>query len=437
MTPVAERQETYVTAFDAFRCEPAFGPARLGAIREAAFARFMARGFPTTRDEEWKFTSVAPIAETAFVRPALNASEPTGAALAPFLFDGTIRTQIVVVNGRVSKTLSSLSALPAGVTVASLRDVFGITGGEDVPLGRLVTDASPFAALNTAFFDDGVLIRIAPNAIVEEPLHVLFVATAGSEPTMASTRLLVVASTGSQARIVESYAGIGSGVSFTNAVTEILLSEGAVVDHYKIQRERASAFHTAGQFVRCGRSATFSSHSLSFGGRLVRNDVAALLEGDGAECTLNGLYIAGGDSLVDNHTLIDHAAPHCPSHEVYKGVLSGRAKAVFNGKIIVRKLAQKTNAKQTNKALLLSDDAQINTKPQLEIFADDVKCTHGAAIGQLDEDALFYLRARGIGLEEARNMLVHAFVGEILDRVKIGSVRQRVEQVMHDKLPRA
>jgi Fe-S cluster assembly protein SufD len=217
-------------------------------------------------------------------------------------------------------------------------------------------------------------------------------------------------------------------------VSDVVLAPAAVVRHYKLQREAASAFHVAAMFVRCDRGANFSSQSITLGGRLVRNDVFATLDGEGAECTLNGLYLAGGETLVDNHTTIDHAKAHCPSHEVYKGILSGKARAVFNGKIVVRQDAQKTDAKQTNKALLLSDEATINTKPQLEIFADDVKCTHGAAIGQLDEDAMFYLRARGISERDARDMLIHAFAGEILDHIAIDAVKAKVEDAVFSML---
>ena len=221
-----------------------------------------------------------------------------------------------------------------------------------------------------------------------------------------------------------------------SVILEQSLAEGAVLDHYKVQQESLSAFHIGSMHVHAARSATFSSHSFSLGGKLVRNDALATLDGEGAEVTLNGLYLADGDRLVDNHTTIDHARPHCPSHEVYKGILGGRARAVFNGKIIVRPDAQKTDAKQTNRALLLSDGALINTKPQLEIFADDVKCTHGAAIGQLDEDALFYLRARGLTHYEARDMLIHAFAGEILERVKVEPLKEALESQLYAQLAR-
>jgi Fe-S cluster assembly protein SufD len=247
-------------------------------------------------------------------------------------------------------------------------------------------------------------------------------------------RTLVVVGDRCQARIVETYVGPDGGGYFTNAVTELFAGDGAVVDHYKVQQESRDAFHVASMHVHAARNANVSSHSFSLGGKIVRNDVTALLDGEGAECTLNGLYLADGERLVDNHTTIDHAKAHCPSHEIYKGILGGKARAVFNGKIVVRQDAQKTDAKQTNRALLLSDNATINTKPQLEIFADDVKCTHGAAIGQLDEDAIFYLRARGLTYFEARDMMIHAFAGEILDRVKVDPLRVALEAELYAQL---
>jgi Fe-S cluster assembly protein SufD len=427
--PVAERAAAYAERFAAFRTDPAFGSARVRALREQAFAAFAATGFPTTRDEEYKFTNVAPIAEAPF--ELAGPAEPARKALDTFLFDGAIRTQIVVVNGRLSTSLSSMGALPRGVTVDQVADA--ITAAPSATAAAMA--AAPFVALNTAFFPQPIVIMVPPNAIVDEPIHVLFVNTPGAGRMMAATRLFVIAGEHSQLTLVESYAGLpGSGQGFTNAVTDVLVSEAAVVDHYKLQRETAKAFHTGAMFVQCGAKATFSSHSFATGGKLVRNDIFAMLDGEGGECTLNGLYLAGGDALVDNHTSIDHAKAHCPSHEVYKGILGGRAKAVFNGKIVVRPDAQKTDAKQTNKALLLSDTASINTKPQLEIFADDVKCTHGAAIGQLDEDAMFYLRARGIAEADARNILVHAFAGEVLDRIKIDAVKTRVENFIYAAL---
>ncbi len=231
---------------------------------------------------------------------------------------------------------------------------------------------------------------------------------------------------------METYVAMGQ--VFTNAITDLHCAAGAVVRHVKLQRQAASTFHIGSMFNRLDRGATLTSYAVTLGARIARNDIFAVLDGDGAECTLDGLYVAGGDSLVDTHTTIDHAKPHCPSHEVYKGILTGRARAVFNGKIVVRQDAQKTNAKQTNKALLLTDDAQVNTKPQLEIFADDVKCTHGAAIGQIDEDAMFYLRARGISHADARTMLIHAFAGDVLDGIAVPAVRETARQLVEELL---
>lgn len=423
MTAVAERHEALVAQFEAFRRDPAFGAGSRRDRRESAFRRFLDRGFPTTRDEDWKFTNVSPIAATSFVRA--GDTSPLREAIEPFLFDG-IGHQVVLVNGRVSKALSSLQTLPAGLTVRYETD--------EAPGPDLDGLGNAFGDLNDAFYDAVVSIEIAPKAVIAEPLHVLNVTVAESQPTLVLPRLRIHVGEAAQVSIIESYAGLGDARTLTSAVTRIALAPGAIVDHVKMQRESSAAFHMATLAVRQDRASTFTSFALSFGGRIARNDITAVLAGEGAECTLDGLYVVDGDALVDTHTTIDHAKPHCPSHEVYKGILAGRARAVFNGKIIVRPDAQKTDAKQTNKALLLTDGAQVNTKPQLEIFADDVKCTHGAAIGQLDEDAMFYMRARGIGPLEARNFLIHAFAGDVLDEVKMPVVRETAMRLMEEKL---
>ena len=433
MTQVAERTDSLSTAFGAFRRDAGFGVGGLGATREAAFARFLAQGFPTTRQEEWSHTNVAPIAHTEFARPA-HAEVPT-AAVESFLFAGDIPHRVVLVNGRWSPALSSVASLPAGITVRSLRDV--LAAPSPVLRGSLAADENgrtPFVDLNTAFFEDGVYIEVAPKAVITEPLHVVSLSVPGSHAAMVCPRIVIVAGELSQAFIVESYAGLPGTTMLTNAVTQVDVGAGASVDHVKLQREQATTFHMAATFAHVGRAGTFTSHAVTLGGRISRNDIVSTLAGDGAECTLDGLYVADGETLVDTHTTIDHAMPNCPSHELYKGILAGRSRAVFNGKIIVRQDAQKTNAKQTNKALLLSDDAQVNTKPQLEIFADDVKCTHGAAIGQLDEDAMFYMQARGISYQDARNLLIHAFAGEVLDSVKEDVVRERAMRLLEEKL---
>jgi Fe-S cluster assembly protein SufD len=433
MTQVAEKLQPWLAALDE---RPQAGPRWLQDLRGRAAASFAALGFPTVRDEEWRFTNVAPIANAEF-RPADGKAPVSEADLAGYLYADAPH-RIVMVDGWFSPELSRTGTLPAGVRVGSL--AAAVTDQADVVqryLGQLTDFGTrAFAALNTALAADGAYVHIPDGVVLSEPLQLLFVASGvpGAVPAMASARVLVVAGDRTQAQLVETYAGPRGAAYFTNAVTEIFAGEGAVIDHYKVQEESIEAFHIASMHVHLGRSANVSSHSFSLGGRFVRNDAIAHLDGEGAECTLNGLYLADGERLVDNHTMIDHAKPHCPSHEIYKGILGGKARAVFNGKIVVRQDAQKTDAKQTNRALLLSDDASINTKPQLEIFADDVKCTHGAAIGQLDEDAIFYLRARGLTFFEARDMLIHAFAGEILDRVRIEPLRHALEGELYAQL---
>jgi Fe-S cluster assembly protein SufD len=406
-------------------------------LRARGAERFAALGFPTTRDEEWRFTSVAPIASAEF-GPAAS-RYLTQADLDGYLYAAEAAHRVVVVNGRFSPELSRTTGLPPGVRIGSLASAIAEETDEVARyLGRLASFGTrAFVALNTSLSDDGAYVRVPAGVVVEAPIQLLFVSDSGNgSPVMSHPRVLIVADAQSQVRIAETYVGRPGQVYLTNAVTEIFVGENAVLDHYKIQEESVEAFHIASMDAHLGRSSTFSSHSFALGGRIVRNDANVVLDGEGGECTLNGLYIADGERLVDNHTLIDHAKAHCPSHEVYKGILGGRARAVFNGKIIVRQDAQKTNAKQTNRALLLSDNASINTKPQLEIFADDVKCTHGAAIGQLDEDAVFYLRARGLTFFEARDLLIHAFAGEILDRVQIAPLKLALEAELYEQLAR-
>jgi Fe-S cluster assembly protein SufD len=430
MTQVMEKLQPWLAALEQ---RPQGGPRWLQDLHDRAAARFTALGFPTTRDEEWRFTNVAPIAAGDFKPHAATAEE---AVLSGAVY-GDVQNRIVVLNGRFSAELSRVGALPAGVRVGSL--AAAVTDQAEIVqryLGQLAEfGGRAFTALNTALAGDGAFVYVPDNAVIEEPLELLFVtAAAGAAPVMSTARALVVVGERAQCRLVETYYGTAGASYFTNAVTEVVCGEGSIVDHYKVQQESLEAYHVASMHVHASRSATFSSHSFSLGGKLVRNDAFAILDGEGAECTLNGLYLADGDRLVDNHTSIDHAKAHCPSHEIYKGILGGNARAVFNGKIIVRQDAQKTDAKQTNRALLLSDTAQINTKPQLEIFADDVKCTHGAAIGQLDDDAIFYLRARGLTFFEARDMLIHAFAGDILDRVKIEGLKVALEAELYAQL---
>ena len=439
MTQVVEKHSPWQAALEE---RVTSGPAWLEELRSRGAARFAALGFPTVRNEEWRFTNVAPIAraELSLAAAAVAVDE---AKLAGFPYADAAE-RLVFVNGRFSPSLSRTSGLPDGVAAGSLAAAFASGDAQVERLfgGEVDIDSRAFAALNTAFAADGAYVFVPDGVVVEQPVHVLFVSVApagvpgAGAGTMSHPRTLIVMGPRSQARVVESYVGLPGQPYLANAVTEVVVGEHAVLDHYKVQEERLDAFHIASMHVRTARSANVSSHSFALGGRLTRNDVIATLAGEGSECTLNGLYLADGDRLIDNHTTIDHAQPHCPSHEIYKGILAGKARAVFNGKIIVRPDAQKTDAKQTNRALLLSDDATINTKPQLEIFADDVKCTHGAAIGQLDEDSLFYLRARGLTLQEARDMLIHAFAGDILDRVRIEPLKVALERELYTQLAR-
>jgi Fe-S cluster assembly protein SufD len=431
MTQVVEKLQPWIATVEG-RAQS--GPRWLQDVRDKAAARFAALGFPTVRDEEWRFTNVAPIASTEFAAAARAEVSMAEMDALPY---GNLPFRIAIVNGHFSAALSRLNNLPTGVRAGSLAAAF--SDHADVVAryyGHLADfHGRAFVALNTALAADGAYLYIPDGTIMEQPIEILFVAAGGgSTPEMTQARTLVVAGDRSQVRVVETYASLRGGVYFTNGVTEVFAGESAVIDHYKVQQEGLDAFHVATLQVNAQRHANFSSHSFSLGGKLVRNDANAVLDGEGAEVTLSGLYLADGERLVDNHTTIDHAKAHCPSHEVYKGIIGGKARAVFNGKIIVRQDAQKTDAKQTNRALLLSDSASINTKPQLEIFADDVKCTHGAAIGQLDEDAIFYLRARGLTFFEARDLLIHAFAGEIIDRVRVEPLKQALEAELYAQL---
>lgn len=403
--------------------------------RDQAAKRFVEVGFPTTRLEDWRFTNVTPIAESKFA--LADGSFAQAASLVDGVtFPGALR--LAIVNGQFAAGLSDLSVLPKGLRIAGLRD--GARDGADglePHLARVFNvDAHPFAALNTAHLDDGVAIFIAAGAAIETPIHIVVVTGNDHQPVAAHPRVLVVAGANSQVRIAQTFVGAPGAVYFNNAVAEVVVGEGAIVEYYTDQRESEQAFHIANIQAHVSAKGVFASHAFSIGARIQRHDIGIALKGEGGDCTMNGVYLADGERLMDTHTSLDHAMPHCTSHELYKGILAGKARAVFNGRIIVRIDAQKTDAKQTNRALLLSDEATINSNPQLEIFADDVKCTHGAAIGQLDEEAMFYLQARGLTRIDARDMLLHAFAGEVFDGVKIPALRDQIEQAFFTALAR-
>jgi Fe-S cluster assembly protein SufD len=404
------------------------GPIRL--LREAAFARFAKLGLPTTQDEEWKYTSLAQLGQLRF-EPA---AETTVHEIDRWTL-GDCAARLVFVNGRYRPELSLRA--PDGAFIGSLRAV--LAERPELVLRELARHADwqrdALTTLNTAFIEDGAFIHLPAGAVLQAPIHLLYVSTAPGKPTLSQPRTLIVAGAGSQATVVETYAGVSDEVYFTNAVTEVVLGENARLDHYKLQEESGRAYHIALTQVHHGRDSRFTSHSVALGAALARNEVRALFASEGSECTLNGLYMATGKQHLDNRTLIDHKSPRCTSRELYKGVLDGQSRGVFSGRVLVRQDAQKTDASQTNKNLLLSDDAVVDTKPQLEIFADDVKCAHGAAVGQLDDNALFYLRSRGIGQEAARSLLTYAFASEMVNLVPLGPLRARVRDLVTSKLP--
>lgn len=412
-------------------------PAWLRAIRTAGIAHFAEQGFPTTRHEEWRFTNVAPIAAFPF-KPATRPQYDgvTDQAIEAHTFGGMACHRLVFVNGHFSPQLSTLLPRPDGVKLGCLAAAIHSDGPlVEKHLGRYAGYMeNPFVAFNTAFIQDGAFIHIPARVELAEPVHLLFLTTEAGLTTFP--RNLIIADRSSSVKVVEDHVSLVPLAHFTCPVTEIVTAENAAVEHLKLQRENESAFHVGAVQAAQAADSRVISHSISLGARLARNNIHLVLNGPGIDSILNGLYLAGGEQLMDHHTVADHASPRCNSHEFYHGILCGKARGVFNGKIFVRQIAQKTDAKQTNRNLLLSDLASVDTKPQLEIFADDVKCTHGATVGQLDEQAIFYLRSRGIGLNDARNMLVKAFAGGILDRITIGPVRAELERTLFERLER-
>jgi Fe-S cluster assembly protein SufD len=408
----------------------------LSEVRRKAIEDFSVAGFPTTQQEEWKYTSVEPLLATAFTPSPPGSNGLSADRLEPFALGKGAGCLLVFVNGRFSENLSKLDSLPSGVRVENLAATLqGKIEDLKPHLARHAgTEGHPFAALNTALLSDGAFVFIPSGTVVEEPIQLLF-ATNAAEPWMTHPRVLIVAGESSRASIIESYVGFGEQAYFTNAVTEVVAQDDAVIEHCRLLQEGNGAYHISTIQSHLSRNSNITSHNFALGGALVRNNINSVIDAEGAECTLYGLYVVADRQHIDNHTRIDHAKPHGSSREVYKGILDGRSRAVFNGRVIVRPDAQKTDAKQTNRNLLLSKEALVNTNPELEIYADDVKCTHGATIGQIDEDALFYLRARGISEEAARNVLVYAFAGDLVDQVRSHPARKYLEKVLQARLP--
>jgi Fe-S cluster assembly protein SufD len=399
------------------------------SLRLSAITRFEALGFPSTANEDWHFTSVAPIAEREFDLLLAPKHEVTAAQIAPFSFGRADWHTLVFVNGHYDASLSSASSLPDGVTLLPLARAY-----DELPLvveqylGKIASyEGQTFTALNTAFLDDGAVLYVGREVEVARPIHLLFVTDESAKHGAAQPHNLVVLDRFAKATVIETYAGLGDGSYFTNAVTEAVVGDGATLTHLKLQRESAKAYHVGTLDVRQARDSHLVSFSFATGAALSRTNIYTELRGEGCGATLNGLYLGDGDQHIDHQTRIEHVEPNCYSRELYKGILDGSAHGVFNGKVYVHPAAQKTDGKQTNNTLLLSEKAQIDTKPQLEIFADDVKCTHGATVGRLDETSLFYMKSRGINARTARELLTYAFAADVLETIELAEVREGLE----------
>lgn len=406
-------------------------PAWLAEARLAALEWVGEHGFPTGKDEDWKYTGLDPILAVPFEAAAAGSGRWVSADMIEDVAVDLGGARLVFVNGHFVAEFSRLTGLPAGAEVTNLATVLA-AGPERLepffthPAG----EHHAFAAFNDALTEDGAFIHLAPGTTVDEPIHLVFLSDTGGSPLMSSPRSVILAEPGSRATIIETYAGFDGDVYCTNAVTEAVLADDAQIEHYKVQNEPVTAFHLALLDVRQGRDSRFSSRSVMLGSSIARHEVRVLLDEVGAEVSLDGVYLPQGDQLHDNTIFIDHVATNCTSHQLYKGVLDGRGHGVFNGHIMVRPGADGTDANQKNKNLILSDRAEVDTRPRLEIYTDDVKCTHGAAVGQLDEDALLYLRARGIPLEAARGLLIYAFVHEMVDRIELEPLRVQLEALV-------
>lgn len=435
---IATENETYQDQHAALQRRSS--PSWLTELRQSGLDAFTRLGLPTKRLEDWRFTNVEPLAKRPYELASLSDAdvEPANDEISELVAGATLDEEfhrLVFINGRYCDHWARHHHLPAGAVIETLAGVVHDRPGHDQPGNvrtQLESDVdfgdSPFAALNTAFIDDGAVIDIPDGVVLDRPVHFVFLAI-GNGPTVSHPRNLIRVGKHGKVRVIESYLGQGD-VYFSNAVTQVSLDESGELDHHKLQHEQVGALHIALTGVAQRTGSKFRSHYFSTGASLARNELNCRLEGEQIETTLNGLYMPTGEQLMDCRTRIDHASPHCNSYELYKGILDDQARGVFNGKIFVHPDAQKTDAKQSNQALLLSDDAVVDTKPQLEIYADDVRCTHGATIGELDEAGMYYLRARGIPAERARKILIYAFANDVVQGVEIPAVRQHLESVL-------
>jgi len=437
MSAVKEKS-TYADAFREFAGRREGEPPWVARLREGAFGWFEESGFPTTDEEDWKYTNVAPVARAAFMPlDAGAAAELESAAVEPFVSAEARGSRLVFVDGRFSPELSSLEAIPREVVAEDLGAALAGEHGAVLweHLGRLSGEGSDaFSALNTAFIGGGAFLRVPAGVEVKSPVQLLFLSTPSASGAAAFPRVLIVAERDSRLDVIETYASLGDAEYFTDAVVEVFVGEGARVTHYKVQDEGARAFHIASTRAELSRGGAYDLTTVTLGARLSRHEIEVTLGGEGAECRVDGLYIVGTGQHTDTHSLIDHRTPNCTSRQNYKGILDGSSRAVFNGRVYVHEGARQTDAEQSNKNLLLSTDARVDTKPQLEIYNDDVKCAHGATVGQLEEEELFYLLSRGLHPDLARNLLTYGFAEEIVGGIKFESIRAQLDGAILNRL---
>jgi Fe-S cluster assembly protein SufD len=432
-TPLDEARDALLALAEAAKV-----PAPLEKLRQEGLSRFAEVGLPGPREEAWRFLNLRGFLKQRFEAPAPVAAGKAREAFELFTFEGLEACRLVFVNGRFSPELSEHTVLPDGTIVCSLNEA--LERDREAVLADLGqhagVDRTPFAALNSATLLDGAFISVPRDTALEMPIHVVHL-TVGPQPIVTSPRTLMLVGSGAKATLIESFGGHDTQAYFTNAVSEYVVGENAHLSHLKLQREGDEAFHVATHHAHLVGACDHKSINISLGAQLTRNDMGARIDGDGAHAALDGLNLVGGTQWVDNHTLLDHTTPHCTSHQLYKSVLDDQATTVFNGRIVVHRPAQKTDAIQSNHSLLLSDRATAHTQPNLEIFADDVKCTHGATVGNLDKTQLFYLRSRGIGEETARGLLTFAFANEIIEEIDVPPIREQLERHIYARFNRA
>jgi Fe-S cluster assembly protein SufD len=435
VTELAKPQNKYEEAFRALKHrKPTVAWVEL--VRESAMDRFESLGFPTVADEEWKYTNLAQVAKEQFL-PTDRESQLAAADVARFTFAETTTSNVVLLNGIFNAELSNTTALDK-VVVLDLFDAIADARYNKLVRSYLARNSNyhdkGLTALNTAFLESGVFVLIPKDVELDAPLQITYIADANQSGAASFPRVLVVSEENSSAKLVENFVSIGSSAYFTNAVVEVVVKHGARLVHSRLQNESANAFHVATTSAELGRGSSYNSTAINLGGKLARHDISVVMDHEGAECWVDGLYVVGENQHSDTHSVIDHQQPYCNSHQLYKGIMDGNGRAVFNGKVFVREGAQKTDALQTNKNLLLSPQARVDTKPQLEIYADDVKCAHGAAVGQLDQDELFYLQARGINPELAKSLLTYGFAEEVIEKIGIESIRAQLDKVVMNQL---